>query len=470
MNTNFNFPFQQPPLGYGAEGTLNYLENKPTTFLQQPTTGILPPPNNMMFGMQQQTGFPNTTNNMMGFPLGIQQQQPGVPLMNAPNLIAKDNTDTTNNQINNFPFLIDVMKQYQQQNPEYNIPGIELYKKNDDDRFIIKNVDEKSNKGYTSNDIEMFNEIYEELKNAVDSKKSKVEQLKLLYAFQNFYNLTDEQINEYAILTGVVKQNTSKKIKEIEQNIINKYVGNFFKRYPKADDINSANWKKFKSSCFQDYLRNTKYFSKLSSVAIDVDKVSDIKAGETTKNNVFYEFDNNVLKFCPLKNIYPTDDKGKVFEYDEATNKNYIHWIGDKFKNTKEDDIFTGGKKKVFGKLKKNGNGAVESVGPGMLSVESEIRFMDIVLNKGFKLIASNSKINLDYITNVANFDKSVVDAVVDGSKSSRRKLSKKKKSKTRHRNKSTKKSSRKSLKKSLRKLKKHFLHKRRSMKIYQKK
>jgi hypothetical protein len=469
MNTNFNFPFQQPPLGYGAEGTLNYLENKPTTFLQQPTTGILPQPNNMMFGMQQQTGFPNTTNNMMGFPLGIQQQQPGVPLMNAPNLIAnKDNTDTTNNQINNFPFLINVMKQYQQQNPEYNIPGIELYQKNDEDRFIIKNVDENSRKGYTSNDIEMFNEIYKELKDAVDGKKSKVEQLKLLYAFQNFYSLTDEQINEYAILTGVVKPNTSKKIKEIEQNIINKYVGDFFKRYPKADDINSANWKRFKSSCFQDYLRNTKYFSKLSAVAIDANNVSDIIAGEKFKNNIYYDFDNNVLEFCPLKDIYPTDKEGKLF--DTATDKkNYIVWDGKNFFTQMSKEDVDKGKKKVFGKLKlKEGkvNGAVEYAGAGMLSVESEIRFMDIVLNKGFKLIASNSKINLDYITNAgANFDKSV-----DGSKSSRRKLSKKKKSKSRRRNKSTKKSSRKSLKKSLRKLKKHFLHKRRSMKIYQKK
>jgi hypothetical protein len=175
-----------------------------------------------------------------------------------------------------------------------------------------------------------------------------------------------------------------------------------------------------------------------------------------------------VLEFCPLKDIYPTDKEGKLF--DTATDKkNYIVWDGKNFFTQMSKEDVDKGKKKVFGKLKlKEGkvNGAVEYAGAGMLSVESEIRFMDIVLNKGFKLIASNSKINLDYITNAgANFDKSV-----DGSKSSRRKLSKKKKSKSRRRNKSTKKSSRKSLKKSLRKLKKHFLHKRRSMKIYQKK
>ena len=265
-----------------------------------------------------------------------------------------------------------------------------------------------------------------------------------------------------------MKPNTSKKIKEIEQNIINKYVGDFFKRYPKADDINSANWKMFKSSCFQDYLRNTKYFSNLSAVAIDVDDVSHIIAGdEKFQNNIYYEFDNNVLEFCPLKDIYPTDNKGILFEYDKNTDtdENYIVWDGKNFFTKKKKKDVDKGKKKVFGKLKEDVKGAVKSAGSGMLSVESEIRFMDIVLNKGFKLIASNSKINLDYITNAgANLN------LNDGSKSSRRKLSKKKKSKSRRRNKSTKKSSRKSLKKSLRKLKKHFLHKRRSMKIYQKK
>ena len=88
----------------------------------------------------------------------------------------------------------------------------------------------------------------------------------------------------------------------------------------------------------------------------------------------------------------------------------------------------------------------------------SEIMFMDIVLNKGFKLITENSKINLEYIQEPSF-------SVNDGGRSFRKKISKKNKKKSF----SYKKQRRnKSLKKSLRKLKKKKLM--RSAKIFRKK
>lgn len=80
--------------------------------------------------------------------------------------------------------------------------------------------------------------------------------MKLLGSYKFFYNLTDNQIKEFAYLTGIVAPFDSGKLTKIETDIYNIIFPKFTQRYQDLTDLTKENWVQWKTEILRNYIKN----------------------------------------------------------------------------------------------------------------------------------------------------------------------------------------------------------------------
>lgn len=80
--------------------------------------------------------------------------------------------------------------------------------------------------------------------------------MKLLGSYKFFYNLSDQEIQNFAYLTGIVAPYDSNKLSNIEADIYKIIFPKFTSKYQDLIDLTQQNWIDWKISIFIEYIKN----------------------------------------------------------------------------------------------------------------------------------------------------------------------------------------------------------------------